>query len=200
MKHAEALLSGLQFWAGRQDLKPHYEERRLSNVAWCYQSQAAVASILDSDDPVIYKVESYESHGGVGELNTAICRLQPGRVGGEYYMTVGHFHDPADCAEVYLVLGGRGKLLLQSQDGQTEAIDLYPGLLVYVPANHAHRSVNTGDEELFFIGIYPGNAGHDYGSIRSSGFRLLVMANGEQPKVVAKPDLRSVSGAEGRKG
>ena len=42
--------------------------------------------------------------------------------------------------------------------------------MVYVPPYWAHRSINTGDEPLISLCIYSGDAGHDYGDIKSDGF------------------------------
>jgi oxalate decarboxylase/phosphoglucose isomerase-like protein (cupin superfamily) len=40
----------------------------------------------------------------------------------------------------------------------------------------AHRSVNASlDEDLITFFIYPGDAGHDYGTIEQQGFRKLVV-------------------------
>jgi hypothetical protein len=34
----------------------------------------------------------------------------------------------------------------------------------------AHRSINTGEEPLISLCLYPGDAGHNYGDIRTEGF------------------------------
>ena len=42
---------------------------------------------------------------------------------------------------------------------------LTPESAVYVPGHTAHRTINTGDMPLTYLGIYPARAGHDYGVI-----------------------------------
>ena len=57
--------------------------------------------------------------------------------------------------------------------------------VLYVPPGWAHRSVNTGSgEDLVTFFVYPGHAGHDYGSIESQGFRKLVVERDGAPCIV----------------
>jgi len=62
-----------------------------------------------------------------------------------------------------------------------------PGRAVYVPAHYAHRSINTGNELLVSLAIYPGDAGHDYGSIETSGFKHLVVDKNGKPVTIENP-------------
>jgi glucose-6-phosphate isomerase len=57
-----------------------------------------------------------------------------------------------------------------------------PGTVAYVPPNWAHRTVNTGEEPFVFFAVYPGQAGHDYGTIEKTGFpqRVLRMPEGAE--------------------
>jgi glucose-6-phosphate isomerase len=57
-----------------------------------------------------------------------------------------------------------------------------------VPPGWAHRSVNSGaaaDLVTFFV--YPGHAGHDYGSIEKQGFRKLIVDRNGKPEFVDNP-------------
>lgn len=55
-----------------------------------------------------------------------------------------------------------------------------PGSVHYIPGKVAHRVVNTGDEPLVFLASWPSDAGHDYASIRTSGFgKRMVLRKGE---------------------
>jgi glucose-6-phosphate isomerase len=48
--------------------------------------------------------------------------------------------------------------------------------------------VNTSsDEDLVTFFVYPGNAGHDYGSIEKQGFRKLVVERDGQAEVIDNP-------------
>ncbi|MFW6181989.1 MAG: glucose-6-phosphate isomerase family protein, partial [Spirochaetota bacterium] len=52
----------------------------------------------------------------------------------------------------------------------------------------AHRSINTGhNEPLISLAVYPGDAGHDYGSIETAGFKHVVVERGGEPRVVENP-------------
>jgi glucose-6-phosphate isomerase len=56
--------------------------------------------------------------------------------------------------------------------------------VVYVTPRWAHRSVNTGEEDLVTFFVYPGHAGHDYASIEAAGFRKRVVERDGAPTVV----------------
>ena len=99
-------------------------------------------------------------------------------------MTKGHFHAERATGEVYVGLAGRGLLLLQTEEGETAEQPMGRGTVAYVPPGWAHRTVNTGDEELVFFAVYPGQAGHDYGTIETTGFLRRVVRTPEGPAVV----------------
>ena len=61
-------------------------------------------------------------------------------------------------------------MMMKTADGQCRWEEFAPGRLVYVPPYWAHRSINTGDEPLISLCMYPGDAGHNYGDIRTEGF------------------------------
>ena len=58
--------------------------------------------------------------------------------------------------------------------------------MVYVPGNTAHRTVNTGDEPLVYLAVYPASAGHDYGVIAQRNFRSFVVKRDGQPSVLPR--------------
>ncbi|UCF36134.1 MAG: cupin domain-containing protein, partial [Acidobacteriota bacterium] len=97
-------------------------------------------------------------------------KLYPGLVGEECFMTKGHYHTVLETAEIYLCLKGRGLMMMKLPDGSCRWEDFTPGRLVYVPPYWAHRSINTDTEPLTSLCIYPGEAGHNYGDIRTEGF------------------------------
>jgi glucose-6-phosphate isomerase len=140
-----------------------------------------------ADDLLIYEYFEREVPEEQGEIVQNISILHPGTVDGEYYMTKGHYHANQRCSEVYLCLRGRGYLLMQTRDGETDAQEYRPGASIYVPPGWAHRSVNTGDEPLVLFALYPADSGHDYGSIAEEGFwaRVIRGADG-QPEIVPR--------------
>jgi len=159
-------------------------ERRLGEMAEMYEDAAAVKA---AGDPVIYKVYERKMPEIAGELQWCTSVTMPGKIGREYYMTKGHYHAVRDTAEIYLCVRGTGYMLMETEDGQTSAVEMRPNVAVYVPARWAHRSVNTGDEPLVSFCVYPGDAGHDYGAIRTKGFRKRIVEIDGKPTIIDNP-------------
>jgi glucose-6-phosphate isomerase len=111
----------------------------------------------------------------------------PGKVGNEYFMTKGHFHTILATAEVYYCLSGEGYMLLESPEGDWSAQPLSPGVMVYVPPRYAHRSINTGTVPMVTFFCFRGDAGHDYGTIETKGYRKLIVEQDGKPVVVDNP-------------
>ncbi len=159
--------------------------RRASDMRGFYQDSEALEDIIKREDPVIYEVYAVPKEKE-GELSYAITVLHPGRVGREYFMTKGHYHSKRDRAELYISLKGRGLLLMQ-KDGEVQWFEMEKGDVVYVPPFYAHRSINIGKEDFVFLAIYPGDAGHDYGSIAERGFAKIVVEGKNGYEVVDNP-------------
>jgi glucose-6-phosphate isomerase len=75
-------------------------------------------------------------------------------------------------------------MLMETEDGRSSAVEMRPDVAVYVPARWAHRSINTGDEPLISFCVYPGNAGHDYGTIETEGFRKRIVEIDGKPRII----------------
>jgi glucose-6-phosphate isomerase len=79
-------------------------------------------------------------------------------------------------------------MVMETPEGDWAVEALKPGTVLYVPPRWAHRSVNSGiQEDLITFFVYPGNAGHDYGSIERQGFRKLVLDSKGAPEIVDNP-------------
>lgn len=151
-------------------------ERRLSELAGYFADEAAYARRLAEKDSLLYTVVAVEPESGPGALHYAIARLMPGRIGQEYFLTKGHFHAWRAAAEYYIGLSGHGLMLLENEEGtDSYTVPLRPNAAVYVPGHTAHRTINTGDEPLVYLGIYPAQAGHDYGAIAERNFHSVVV-------------------------
>lgn len=122
----------------------------------------------------IYQVEMLKSPQGEGELFVGTTHLNPGRVGDEFYMTRGHFHQRREQGEVYLGLRGSGLLLLQNEQGEARLEQVSPGSVHIIPGFTAHRLINTGTEVLSALAVWPTIAGHDYAAL-AQGFALRVV-------------------------
>jgi len=156
-------------------------KRTLSQMQDMYLDADAAKNLVESGDPLVY--EFYEvgapEHEGDVAFGTSIT--YPGKVGKEYFMTKGHFHTILETAEVYLTLSGSGYMLTENPDGDVQLHKLSAGEAVYVPKCYAHRTINTGDTPLVTFFAFRGDAGHDYGTIETRGYRKLVL-EGEDGK------------------
>jgi glucose-6-phosphate isomerase len=163
-------------------------ERRLSQMKGMYHDATAEDQILADDDPLVYEVFQYDVPEHVGELVVCTTLLYPGRVGEEYFMTKGHYHEQRDRAEVYYGLRGEGQLVV-AHEGEHYTVPMSAGTVAYVPPHWAHRTVNTGGEAFVFLAVYHGDAGHDYGSIETEGFPQRVLERDGEVTVVPRAEV-----------
>ena len=161
--------------------------RCLSQMKNMYLDQEAVTAILEKDDPVIYEFYELGCPERTGDLLFGTTILYPGTVGEEYYMTKGHFHTILDSAEVYYTLNGEGIMILENPEGDTRECPLRKGEALYVPRRYAHRSVNTGDKPLVMYFTFQADAGHDYGTIETKGYRKIVLEKDGRPVIIDNP-------------
>jgi glucose-6-phosphate isomerase len=177
-------LHGPDFIPGRYD---NHIERRLSAMKGQYRDAAAFEAML-ADNPLLYEVYELIRPHDAGEILHGISIVHPGKVGDEYNMTKGHFHTVLETSEIYHCLKGQGYMVMETPEGEWSVAELRPGVVLYVLPRWAHRSVNTSpDEDLITFFAYPGNAGHDYGTIEQQGFRKLVVEQDGRPAIVDNP-------------
>lgn len=162
-------------------------ERRLSDLRGVFADAAAYKAALVEGDPVVYRVYSVEPGSGQGQLHYGLGVLMPGRVGDEYYLTKGHLHAWRPAAEVYIGLRGAGVMLLEDETGgHSQMVPLTASSVVYVPGHTAHRTINTGEQPLVYLGVYPSEAGHDYGAIAERNFAHVVVRRDGQPVLLER--------------
>ena len=162
--------------------------RHLSAMKGQFLDQDNYEDMLLEEDTILYEVYEIERPEVAGELLHGLSVLHPGKVRDEYFMTKGHFHTVLDTAEVYYCLRGSGYMVMETPEGDWAVEPLRPQSVLYVPPRWAHRSVNTSlTEDLVTFFVYPGDAGHDYGSIELQGFRKLVLSRGGKPQIVDNP-------------
>ncbi len=162
--------------------------RKASDMQSFYLDENELERMIKNGDPMIYEVFGVTNEGE-GELSYAVTILHAGKVGNEYFMTKGHYHKKKDRAEMYIGLRGHGILLMQKDD-EVMWKEMHRGDIVYVPPYWAHRSINVGDEDFVFLAVYPGDAGHDYGSIAEKGFAKIVVKDNKGYKIVDNPRYR----------
>jgi glucose-6-phosphate isomerase len=163
-------------------------KRSLSAMRNQYHDEQAYEALLNQQDYMLYEVYEVKRPEIAGELLQGISIVHPGKVGDEFFMTKGHFHSELDTAEVYYCLQGEGLMVMETPEGEWAVEKLIPEKVLYVPPRWAHRSVNTSrNEDLVTFFVYPGNAGHDYGSIEKQGFRKLVVEREGEVQVIDNP-------------
>ena len=159
--------------------------RNASSMRGHYVDSDALEKMISQDgDPLHYEVFEKPVPEEYGQLMYCISKLQPGRVGDEYFMTKGHYHTVAETAEIYLCLSGEGFMLMKTAEGECVAEPMRRGLMVYVPPFWAHRSVNTGNDPLISFCVYPAEAGHNYGDIEKEGFPKKIVLRDGEPELV----------------
>lgn len=161
--------------------------RRLSAMEGQFSDTEAYGRALAEKDRVLYEVYEVERSEEAGELLHGLSIVLPGKVGNQFNMTKGHFHTVKETSEVYYCLRGEGCMVMETPEGDWAVEPFKPQSVLYVPPRWAHRSVNTGEDDLVFFFVYPGNAGHDYGSIEKQGFRKLILDRDGQPVIVDNP-------------
>ena len=167
-------------------------KRHLSRMAGMYRDDGALWTMVEAGDPLVYEFYELKLPQTSGDLlfGTSIC--YPGKVGDEYFMTKGHFHEILETAEVYYTLSGEGYMLMETPEGEWRAEPLSPGRALYVPPRWAHRSINTGREPLVTFFVFRSDAGHDYGTIEQKGYRRLVVEGPDgRPQIVENPKWRA---------
>jgi glucose-6-phosphate isomerase len=137
-------------------------------------------------EELVYEVQAHlpVEEGTLGGLFFGITKIHPGKIGAEYHMTRGHFHEMSDRAEYYWGIKGEGYLILMDRDRNTRAEKMEAGSLHYIPAHTAHRVANTGNEILSFGACWPADAGHDYKEIADHGFSGRLMEVDGHPALV----------------
>lgn len=91
------------------------------------------------------------SNTGLEYLIVCMNTLYSGKVNSEFKMTRGHLHN---TEEVYLVLKGKGYLIMSNKK-----LPIKKGVLITIPKNAWHRTVNVGEEKLVFLTIFEKHEG-----------------------------------------
>jgi glucose-6-phosphate isomerase len=172
-------------------------EKRLSDLAGLYGDAAAFDAELARGDRVVYAVEDVRPVAARGDLAFGTTAMEPGQIGGEFFLTRGHIHAIANRPEIYRGEAGQGLMLMEDPEGRVEIVDVVPGAIVYVPPLWIHRSVNVGAGGLVMSFVYPADAGNDYGIVaQSGGMRVRIMADGAGWRAVDNPAWRPRDAAQ----
>ncbi|MGL4650347.1 MAG: glucose-6-phosphate isomerase family protein, partial [Caldilineaceae bacterium] len=80
----------------------HYDnhiQRLLSSMTGQYADADAFGRELRAGDRLLYEVYEFKRPTVAGELLHGISIVQPGKVGAEYQMTKGHYHEVLETGE-----------------------------------------------------------------------------------------------------
>lgn len=159
--------------------------KKLKDLAKIFGDTDAFSKI--DGDEIIYEVQAIlpVKEGLEGGLFYGKTIINPGKVGDEYYMTKGHFHQKEDRAEFYWGIQGEGILLLMDENRNCWAEKMYQGSLHYIDGFIAHRTINTGNTPLIFGACWPSDAGHNYQEIMDNGFSARLIEINGKPKLVS---------------
>jgi glucose-6-phosphate isomerase len=162
--------------------------RMLSQMRGMYHDEKAYTDQLREEDLLIYEFYDLGIPSNSNELAYGTTILYPGKIGDEYFMTKGHFHSKIETAEVYYCIKGHGFLMMENPEGTVEIKEMTPGISVYVPPRFAHRSINISPHEaLVSFFAFRADAGHDYKTIETKGFRKLIIEKNGKPIILESP-------------
>lgn len=160
-------------------------KRALSQMKGIFYDDGALDEILIKEDPLVYEFFELKLPSNSSELLFGTSIVYPGKVGSEYFMTKGHFHEVLETAEVYYTLSGSGYMMMETPEGEIKAEALDSGVAVYVPPRWAHRTINTGNTPLITYFVFRADAGHDYGTIEQKGYhKLIVEGKDGKPEII----------------
>ncbi len=167
-------------------------KRYLSQMRGMFADEAALEKkIANEGDSLIYEFHGLPVPETAGDFAFGCSILNPGKVGDEYYFTKGHFHTILETGEVYYCLKGHGYMLLENPEGDWSAQEMTAGQVVYVPPRYAHRSINvSADEQLITFFVFRADAGHDYGTIETKGYRKLLVEKNGVPTIIDNPNWK----------
>lgn len=164
-------------------------KRRLSQMKSMFMDQEAADRLVAEVDPLIYEFHSVPVPEREGDLAFGCSIVYPGKVGDEYHFTRGHFHTVLETGEIYYCVTGHGYMMIENPEGDWRCMELTPGCLAYVPPRYAHRSICVGtDEPLRTVFVFRGDAGHDYGTIETKGYRKLLVERDGKPTIIDNPN------------
>ena len=149
--------------------------RLASSMRGHYKDPKALEALIAQGDPVHYEVFERNVPEEPGQLQFCISKTYPGTVGGECFMTKGHYHAGAGHRGDLPLPAGRGVHADEARQ-RRERVRAVPARAACATCRPSgrHRTVNTGDEPLISFCVYPAEAGHNYGDIEKEGFPVRV--------------------------
>ena len=159
-------------------------EKKLGQLKGVFQDEESFKAM--DQEQIIYKVQAIQpvEEGTEGGLFFGNSTIMPGKVGSEYFMTRGHFHEIENRAEYYWGITGNGIMIFMDREGITWAENMFPGSLHYIDGYIAHRVANVGETPLTFGACWPSDAGHNYDEIDEKGFTSRLIEKDGKPVLI----------------
>ncbi|MCD4740233.1 glucose-6-phosphate isomerase [archaeon] len=118
-------------------------------------------------------------------LRYDITVINPGKIGKEYYKTLGHFHPVikeknVTYPEFYEVISGQGLFLAQKIDGTDfQIIEAHKGDHVLVQPDYGHVTVNPGTEPLIVGNLVASDFNSNYEPVKTKhGLAYYILEDG----------------------
>ena len=170
MQKIDPILADFKIITGNLPQATGHYSKTFDELEGMYENEQEFQKmLLKWRNRVVYEVWEHRTSKNKGDLVFGTSVMKPGCVGDEFFLTRGHQHQKAYCAETYFCLSGKGVILMESPDGEIKALKLGKGQLVYVPPFWLHRSVNIGDSELVTLFTYNSDAGQNYEILKKRG-------------------------------
>lgn len=163
-------------------------KRYLSDLNSYFIDTKKIESMIRKKNVLVYEVYEIVVPEELGHMMFGSSILYPGKVGSEYFLTKGHYHEKIETAEIYFCLKGEGYLVMESLEGEFLNIYMRSGSIAYVPPKWAHRTTNTGTEPFVCFYSVPATAGHDYDEIEKNGFKTTIIESEGKVKIIKKED------------
>ena len=135
------------------DLKRNYEKKVIKKFLDVKDIYKSIEGI--KNNPVIYTVYIND----FVNFEWGLTVIEPGTINKEFYMTKGHKHEKKR-KEIYIPIIGKGKLFIK--DKKEKIFELKKNKVYIVPAESAHRLINTGNDKLEVLTLYSKDSGHNY--------------------------------------
>ena len=161
--------------------------RKVSDLSKMFFDQSAVNEIIHSGDRLVYQIRYYPFITRNSDMALGTTMILPGKVGSEYHMTKGHFHEALNQPEIYHCVQGEGFLQMMTLEGDYVSAPWTVDTITHIPPNFAHRVVNTGSIPLVFVASFHLAAGHVYGPIESKGFKYIIVEKDGRPVEMLSP-------------
>jgi len=147
-----------------------HQVRLLAEMAPVLEDESALRD-LDKGSPAYFMYDDVYPETMEHGLRYDVTTLPPGRLGREYWKTMGHYHAllPGGGAypEIYQVLSGEAIFLLQHR-GEDEAVDeavavrAKEGDRLWIPPFWGHVSINPGEAPLVLCDLISPACQSDY--------------------------------------